>query len=141
MGAGCLFFDDCGKLLILKPTYKNNWLLPGGVIEAHESPRQACIREVKEETGIECQPTKLLCVDYVNNRQKNVESVQFVFLGKILAEGTEINLPQSEISAYQFLAPEKAILKLGKLSQSRYENCLLCLENQETIYLENGRRI
>ena len=66
MGAGCLFFNHEGKILILKPTYKDNWLLPGGVIEANESPRQACIREVKEETGIDCQPTRLLCVDYVD---------------------------------------------------------------------------
>ena len=50
--------------IILKPTYKNHWLLPGGVVEANESPRQACIREVKEETDIDCQLTRLLCIDY-----------------------------------------------------------------------------
>jgi 8-oxo-dGTP pyrophosphatase MutT (NUDIX family) len=71
MGAGCLLFDNQGRILILKPTYKDHWLLPGGVIEANQSPRQACIREVKEETGIDCQPTKLICIDYVSDRQLN----------------------------------------------------------------------
>ena len=141
MGAGCLFFDSMGKLLILKPTYRNHWLLPGGVIEADESPRQACIREVKEETGIDCQPNRLLCVDYVNNRQKKLESVQFVFLGGVLPAEIEISLPKKEIVAYQFLEPTAAISLLGSLSRSRYENCLLSLKHQETMYLENGRQV
>ncbi|MEO0768780.1 MAG: NUDIX hydrolase [Cyanobacteria bacterium J06649_4] len=47
MGAGGLFFDSEGRLLILKPTYRNDWLIPGGVVEANESPRHACMREVR----------------------------------------------------------------------------------------------
>ncbi|GAB4532071.1 MAG: hypothetical protein Tsb0014_16140 [Pleurocapsa sp.] len=44
MGAGCLLFNTEGKILIVKPTYKDAWNLPGGVVEANESPRNACIR-------------------------------------------------------------------------------------------------
>ena len=41
-------------LLILKPTYKSGWTIPGGVMEADgESPWEACQREVREETGLE----------------------------------------------------------------------------------------
>jgi len=141
MGVGCLLFDLQGKMLILKPIYREHWLLPGGVIEGNESPRHACIREVREETGIICEPTRLVCVDYVNNPQQNVESVQFVFLGKVLSAETIISLPEREISDYQFLKPAIAISKLGTLSRSRYENCLSSIASQETIYLENGRQI
>lgn len=40
MGVGVLFFSG-DKILILKPTYKDYWLLPGGAIDLNESPREA----------------------------------------------------------------------------------------------------
>ena len=100
MGVGCLLCDRQGKILILKPTYKNHWLLPGGVIEVNESPLQACIREVKEETDIDCQPIRLLCVDYVSDRSNKIESVQFIFYGGIISDEKIIALPETEISLY-----------------------------------------
>ena len=142
MGAGCLLFDDRGKLLILKPTYKDHWLLPGGVIEANESPKQACIREVKEETGINCQSTKLVCVDYVSDRRTDLESVQFIFLGETIKDSTAIYIPQQEISAYQFCELEQAISMLGIHSQRRLRSCIPHLNTQQAVfYLENGQQM
>lgn len=141
MGAGCLFFNQEGKMLILKPTYKHHWLLPGGVIEANESPRKACVREVKEEIGLDCQLTRLLCVDYVSDRNRQIESVQFVFWGGIIDNETEINLPKQEISTYQFIELEKGISMLGINSQRRLKSCLPCLNHQTTVYLENGKQL
>ena len=138
MGAECLFFDEQEKMLILEPTYKNHWLLPGGVIENNESPRQACIREVKEEIGLDCQPIKLLCVDYVSDRIHQMESV-FVFLGQIISHETQIYLSEAEISTYQFLEPSIALSMLGIPSQKRLEQCLAHLDDRIVIYLENGR--
>jgi 8-oxo-dGTP pyrophosphatase MutT (NUDIX family) len=34
---------------LLEPTYKEDWEIPGGIIEENESPREACKREVLEE--------------------------------------------------------------------------------------------
>lgn len=43
----------------------NQWALFGGVSEDGETPRQCCVREWKEELGIEVDPTKLIpLVDY-----------------------------------------------------------------------------
>lgn len=140
MGAGCLLFDDWGRILILQPTYKEHWLLPGGVIEANESPRQACIREVKEETGIDCHLTRLLCVDYVSDRLNKIESVQFIFFGGIISHEVQITLPEKEIALYQFVEPITALSMLSVNSQRRLESCLPYINSQTTVYLENGKQ-
>jgi 8-oxo-dGTP pyrophosphatase MutT (NUDIX family) len=52
--AGAMIFDRTGRLLILKPTYKKGWTIPGGQIEeTGESPWQGCQRETLEECGLE----------------------------------------------------------------------------------------
>ena len=140
MGAGGLFFDSNSKILILKPNYKDNWSIPGGVVEANESPRQACIREVQEEIGIECQPEKLLCVDYVSETNNNNESLQFIFLGGIISE-EEISIADNEISAYQFLESEKALSLLSHRLRRRLSKCLENLDKDRSLYLEDGQLI
>lgn len=65
VSAGALIFDHAGRLLILKPTYKTGWTIPGGVMEPDgETPWDACRREVREECGIEVRSGRLACVDF-----------------------------------------------------------------------------
>lgn len=48
-----------GKILLTKRNiapYKNYWSLPGGYIEEGEKAKEAIIREVKEETGLDFKP-------------------------------------------------------------------------------------
>lgn len=49
--AGILTRDD-GKFLLVKPSYKDEWLLPGGGVDEKEHPKQACIREFMEEVNL-----------------------------------------------------------------------------------------
>jgi 8-oxo-dGTP diphosphatase len=52
MAAAVLFFDDTDRLLLVDPAYtKTYWELPGGCVEADESPRAAAVREIQEELG------------------------------------------------------------------------------------------
>jgi len=46
-------------ILLVKARDKNNWQLPGGRIEPGESPVDALIREVKEETGLRASVDRL----------------------------------------------------------------------------------
>ncbi|MEV6596890.1 NUDIX hydrolase [Actinoplanes sp. NPDC051346] len=48
MGAAVLLSDDRGRVLLVEPTYKDHWEIPGGAVEADESPYAAAMREVDE---------------------------------------------------------------------------------------------
>src|SRR6202042_1722416 len=50
--AGALFTDDAGRVLLVKPNYRDHWSLPGGILEEGEPPHEACRREVLEELGL-----------------------------------------------------------------------------------------
>ncbi len=53
---------DENNELLLQEKHKEPWSLPAGMIEPGESPREAVIREVLEETGLLVEPVKLLGV-------------------------------------------------------------------------------
>jgi phosphoglycolate phosphatase len=46
-----LLFDADDRLLLLKHTKTGRWVAPGGMVEPDESPEQAAVREMREETG------------------------------------------------------------------------------------------
>ncbi len=46
-----IFHND--RVLLHKHVKHNKWLPPGGHLEANETPPEAAIREVKEETGLD----------------------------------------------------------------------------------------
>jgi hypothetical protein len=41
MAAGALFFDAADRILMVEPTYKDYWDIPGGYVETGESPLHA----------------------------------------------------------------------------------------------------
>jgi mutator protein MutT len=62
LGIGALIFDR-GKILLVergKEPLKGCWSLPGGVLEIGETLEQGIVREVREETGLEVEPLKML---------------------------------------------------------------------------------
>lgn len=139
MGAGCLLFDEGDNILIVKPIYKDYWTLPGGVVEQNESPRDACIREVKEEIGINIEPERLLCIDYTSIEQKDIESLQFIFLGGVLSSEmiSTIKIATDEISEYRFLPPQPALSLMSTILSRRVAKCLTIKNSDRLFYLED----
>ena len=62
-GVSSLIFDEQGKVLLFKHTYrKYEWGIPGGALEYREQPIEAVVREFYEETGMQIEVIKLLRV-------------------------------------------------------------------------------
>ena len=140
MTASALFLNRTGEVLIVKPTYRPEWLLPGGLVEEDESPRQACAREIQEELNLTISFTQLLCVEYLSDDTKQTESVQFVFYGGILEEVQlpSIILPEAELSEYRFVPREEAQRLLSCKLAKRLPYCFQALEEKISLYLEDG---
>ncbi|WSZ94010.1 NUDIX hydrolase [Micromonospora sp. NBC_00858] len=46
IAAGALFLDEEGRVLLVRPSYKKHWEIPGGFVEPGESPPAASKREI-----------------------------------------------------------------------------------------------
>lgn len=60
---GAIVYDGAGRLLLIRrgrPPQAGSWSLPGGRIEAGETPEQAVVREIAEETGLDVVPGHLV---------------------------------------------------------------------------------
>ncbi|MBI3959574.1 MAG: NUDIX hydrolase N-terminal domain-containing protein [Chloroflexi bacterium] len=62
VGADAAIFDDTGRILLMQRTDDRRWCLPCGWLEPNESPQEAVVREVWEETGLHVQPAELVGV-------------------------------------------------------------------------------
>ncbi|GAB4500304.1 MAG: hypothetical protein OHK003_19980 [Anaerolineales bacterium] len=62
-GVSALVFDEQGRVLLFKHTYrKYEWGIPGGALEYGEQPIEAVMREFHEETGMRIEVKRLLRV-------------------------------------------------------------------------------
>jgi ADP-ribose pyrophosphatase YjhB (NUDIX family) len=104
IAAGALFFDEAGRVLLVKPHYKDGWDIPGGYVEPGESPRAACIREVQEELGISPVIGGHLVVDWAPAEHEG-DKVLFIFDGGGLTEETQrqIRFRDGELTEWRFV--------------------------------------
>ena len=60
---GAIITDDTGRLLLIKRGHEpeeGRWSLPGGRVRPGESDLEAVAREVREETGLQVEPGRLI---------------------------------------------------------------------------------
>jgi ADP-ribose pyrophosphatase YjhB (NUDIX family) len=142
MGAGCLFFDEQGRILLVRPTYKPTWEIPGGIVERDESPLHCCRREVHEELGLVRDIGDLLVVDYNRPAGARTESLMFIFSGGVLSaeETAAIRLPSKELSDYRFFEPGALPPEITPTLRARV--LAACRQaGAGGVYLENQRRL
>ena len=141
--AGALFFNDDDEILIVKPSYKPHWSIPGGIVEDHEVPKAAMIREIKEEIGLSITPKRLLLVDCLPHRplEQKLASYQFIFDGGHLshAQIAKIKLCPNEMTSYSFVDAGTAISLMGKSMARELDMAIQAYHSNTTYYLEHGQ--
>ncbi|MFD7101746.1 NUDIX domain-containing protein [Streptomyces celluloflavus] len=140
MAAGALFFNDQGQVLLVKPSYKPKWEIPGGYIERGESPLTACRREVEEELGITPGIGPLLVVDWAPSEAEG-DKVLYVFDGGLLhpEELARIKLAPDELLAAEFHPADKlGELLIPRLAR-RVRAAITARSHSQPQYLEHGR--
>ncbi len=140
--AGALVWDRKDRLLILKPTYKSGWTIPGGVIEADgESPWEACQREAREECGLHVRHGRLACVDYLRPRPGRPGGMRFLFDCGVFKDArlADIVLQEDEISAYRLAGVDRALQLLSGPVRRRVAAAIK--DRSRTHYLEGGRPV
>lgn len=105
LGAGAIFRDPRGRVLLVDCVYKDPWEIPGGGVEAGESPREACRRELEEELGWSGELGRLLVVDWLPDLGGRGDRILFVFDGGVVDDGfvQRVTLPPDELREARFV--------------------------------------
>jgi len=91
------------KILLIRRSTRTSrpgqWCFPGGGIKEHESPESACVREAKEETGLDIGICNLIT---------NVNNSHF-YRCNLLSENQKICLKLNECDEFSWVSPSKLL--------------------------------
>lgn len=135
--AGVLFFDEAGRVLLVKPTYKPGWEIPGGYLRPGESPSDAAAREVREELGVATQVGRLLVVDWAPNPGEG-DKVLFVFDGGVLAASVTVAVDGVEVDEHGYFHDDEIDDLLIPRLARRVRAAVAYRSLATTGYLEHG---
>ncbi|MHA6626645.1 NUDIX domain-containing protein [Pseudonocardia sichuanensis] len=135
-----LIRDEAGRVLLVDPTYKEGWDLPGGMVEANESPRSGALRELDEELGLEPTLGRPLVVEWVGAHGPWDDQIVFVFDGGVIldTEVRSIRVRDREIAAWRFFDVDAARSEMREHVGRRLRAAVDSLESGATRYLERG---
>ena len=88
--------------------YHKLWVIPRGYVKPEETVKQAVVREVKEETGLEVLATKLVGVydDFISEEDCPVHHILFAYAAEVV--GGRI-IFSKEARAYKWMSIDEAL--------------------------------
>jgi 8-oxo-dGTP diphosphatase len=140
VSADAIVRDSSGRILLVDPTYKPDWDLPGGMAEANEPPADALCRELREELGLDIKVGDLLCVDWVSPHGPWDDLLNFIFdCGALSSSNIKgLRLVDSELRAFEFCDEGQAKERLRPYVWRRASAALEALETRRARYLQDG---
>lgn len=102
VAADCIILDG-DKVLLVKRSYepfKNKFEIPGGFMEEGETIEETCVREAKEETGLDVEPVELLGVYTKPSRDPRGQTVGVAFVCR--AKNSEVKISDEATDAQWF---------------------------------------
>jgi ADP-ribose pyrophosphatase YjhB (NUDIX family) len=136
--ADVLLRDGSGHILLVNPTYKPGWDLPGGMAEANEPPEEAVKRELQEELGCEITLHGLLVVDWVAPHGPWDDQVAFIFDGGSISPDAALHPHDDELSEARFVTLYKARELVQDPMRRRLDAAMHALREGRPSYLRDG---
>jgi len=132
--------DRDGRVLLCRLTYKQDWDLPGGVVEVGESPQLAVAREVKEELALALPAGGLLLTDWLPPWSGWDDALCLVFDGgeheASLVDG--IVRQEREIRDAAFCTVDELRERCADFTARRIDAALANLAGGSPAYTESG---
>ena len=133
--------DPDDRVLLCRLTYKQDWDLPGGVVEVHESPQLAVSREVHEELALDITAGRLLLTDWLPSWSGWDDALCLVFDGGVhdpsIVDG--IVKQAREIRAAQFCTMDEVREQCADFTARRIASALANTGAGGPAYTESGR--
>ena len=84
-------------------TFPEYWDIPGGLADYGELPKEAAVRETKEEVSLNIVPTKVIHEDSNLDVKKNLIFIRLVYLCELNDDIKNIKLQLEEHSEYRLI--------------------------------------
>jgi 8-oxo-dGTP diphosphatase len=137
VSAGVVVTDDAGRVLLVEPTYKPGWEVPGGMVEADESPRAAAARECREEIGLDVEVGRLLLVDWVSAGRRPDDGLMLLYAGGPV-DTERIVLQADELASWQWCDEAEVEERTTPFFGRRLRAAVTALDHGTTVELEDG---
>jgi 8-oxo-dGTP pyrophosphatase MutT (NUDIX family) len=138
--AHVLMRDVHDRVLLCETQFKQDWELPGGIVEPLEPPRLGAAREVREELGIDLEVGRLLVVDWMPPYLGWDDAIEMIFDGGPVTENdlAQWSLQPAEIKTVALVDLPRARELVTPLAFRRL-SLAMALGLDETAYTEDGR--
>jgi len=134
--------DHDARVLLCQLTYKQDWDLPGGVVEVGESPQLAVAREVEEELGLTLAAGALLLTDWLPPWSGWDDALCLVFDGgahDAAIAGTIVKQAR-EIKDAAFCTLDEVEARCADFTARRIAAAMGNLDGRSPAYTESGLR-
>lgn len=137
LAAGALIRNEEGELLVVKPNYKDGWILPGGTVEAGEAPKTGCFREVQEELGLTLTPGRLVAIFHGLALGVWGDSTYYMYDAGVIPRDTPITLQNDELVTYEWVAGVNLGDYVRPAMVRRLQEALKALETGEVLEISS----
>ncbi|MGW0662371.1 NUDIX domain-containing protein [Streptodolium elevatio] len=140
IAAGAVILDGRGRVVVVNPSYKDGWELPGGMAEEGEDPYTAARREVLEEIGLDLDLGRLLVCDVTPPRVYGRVLMHFLFDAPVLTDDQvrDLRAVDPELIGAAALPAREALAALHVRVSHRVGVALRMRESGECAFLVDG---